>query len=336
MLRPVYRLRLGDQVVDTTDAPRASTVVELVVCLDMDTPADRLTLVLARVGELRPERGEEMVVELGWSGEPPAKVMTGTVLAVETGLVHTRVVGHSAAEALLHTFADETFKAKTAGAMARDLAGRAGVGVARAEEGIHFPAYVVDGRRSVYHHLRDLAELSGFDLWLDSDGELVFGAFSAGASNHGLAYGQDLVELDGREARSPVGTVEAWGESPADGGDASWAWLTKDFAGAMGSAGSGEPVLRLERPVLRTASAAATAAQAAHTALARRTHRGRLLTRGRPQVRLGDSIRLGGAPGGSPDGLYQVRSVTHRLDRRHGFTTTVGFRAVDPSFSFAG
>ena len=70
MLRPVYRLRLGDQVVDTTDAPRASTVVELVVCLDMDTPADRLTLVLARVGELRPERGEEMVVELGWSGEP--------------------------------------------------------------------------------------------------------------------------------------------------------------------------------------------------------------------------------------------------------------------------
>ena len=45
--------------------------------------------------------------------------------------------------------------------------------IARAEDGTDFPAYVIDSRRSAWHHLRDLADLSGFDLWIDRDGKLV-------------------------------------------------------------------------------------------------------------------------------------------------------------------
>ena len=41
MLKPAYKLTLGGQLVDTADEPRASTVVDLEVRLDMDIPADR-------------------------------------------------------------------------------------------------------------------------------------------------------------------------------------------------------------------------------------------------------------------------------------------------------
>ncbi len=331
MLTPAYKLTLGDQIVDTTDEPRASTVVELAVTLDMDTPADSFTLVLGRVGSLMPERDDEAIVELGWAGDGGlVQVMAGTVRTVETGLVNTRVVGHSAAEALLHAFAEETFEAKTAGQMVRELAGRAGVDVARAEDGILFPAYVVDGRRSLYHHLRDLADLAGCDLYLDASGMLVFERLSGDRTAHVFTYAQHLVELEELATPPRAAAVEAWGESAGAGqGEGSWAWLIKDFDGYKGSAGSGEPVLLLERPALRTTAAATTAAQAAHTALARRTVRGRLLASGRPQVRLGDSIRLRDVPAGSPEGVFQVRSVSHHLDKRHGFTTTVGFRNID-------
>ena len=330
MLTPAYKLKLGDQVVDTTDEPRASTVVELTVRLDMDTPADSFTLALGRVGSLEPERDDDTVIELGWAGEGLVRVMAGTVRNVETGLVTSRVVGHSAAEALLHTFVDETFEAKTAGEIARDLAGRAGVDVARAEDGIDFPAYVVDSRRAVYHHLRDLADLSGFDLYVDAGGELVFECFAGGRTAHFFTYAQHPVELEELDAPPRAAAVEAWGESPgASRGEASWAWLTKDFESYKGTAGSGEPVLRLERPVLRTAAAATIAARAAHVGLHRETARGRLFSVGRPRVRLGDSLHLRDAPGGSPDGVFQVRSITHRLDKRHGFTTDVGFRGID-------
>ncbi len=328
MLTPAYKLTLGGQVVDSAGEPRASTVVELGVSLDLDTPADRFTVMLGRVGIPAPAREDAAVIELGYaSGGGLTQVMTGTVVTLEPGLVRIRVAGHSAAEALLHTFADETFESKKAGEIVRELAGRAGVGVARAEDGIEFPAYVVDGRRSLYHHVRELSRLCGFELYVDAAGELVFERFTGGTV-HVFEYARHLLELEGLAAPPPAATIEAWGESPG-GSDESWAWLTKDFSGAKGSAGTGDPVLVLERPALRTAAAAAIAAEAARTAIARRALRGRLKGVGRPEVKLGDSIRLSGAPEATLDGLFQVRSVNHHLDKQAGFTTTVGFRSID-------
>ena len=212
----------------------------------------------------------------------------------------------------------------------RDLADRAGVTVARAEDGIALPAYVVDGRRAVYHHLRELAELSGFDLYLDADGELIFEFFSGGQTAHVFEYAEHLLELETLDTPPAAGEVEAWGESPGAGrGEDSWAWLTKDFGSHKGTAGSGGPALLLEKPVLRTAVAAQTAALAHHTALERRRLRGRLLSPGRPEVQLGDSIRLRGLPDADLDTFFQVRGVTHRLTKRGGFTTVVDFRSLE-------
>jgi hypothetical protein len=45
-------------------------------------------------------------------------------------------------------------------------------------------------------------------------------------------------------------------------------------------------------------------------------------------VKLGDAIRLRGVPDESLNANFQVRSVTHRITKAGGFTTTVGFRAI--------
>jgi phage protein D len=114
------------------------------------------------------------------------------------------------------------------------------------------------------------------------------------------------------------------------GGDNTWAWLTTDFSPSRGKAGSGT-VLLLERPSLRTRDAARTAAGAALTQIQRRTLRGQLVTIGRPEVKLGDAIRLQGMADASLNTFFQVRSVTHRITKLAGFTTTVGFRAIRTS-----
>jgi phage protein D len=330
MLQPAYKLTIGRKIIDTTDEPQASTVVDLTVRLDIDTPADSFALVLGNVGGLKPDREDEAKIELGYADNGGlTQVMVGTVVTIEPNLTTTRVVGYSGAAALLRTFVEQTYETKTAGAIVRDLAEKAGLDVATADDGITFPAYVIDGRRSVYNHIQDLATLGGLDLYVNADGELVFEKFVGGKAVHVFEHAKHIVALDVMRTPPLAGRVEAWGESPTGSqGDEAWPWLTKDFSSSKGTAGTGNPVFLLERPALRTTNAARTAAEAALTTIQRRTLRGRLLTIGRPEVKLGDAIQLRGMPDDSLNQNFQVRSVTHRITKLGGFTTTVGFRAI--------
>src|SRR5207253_6333200 len=136
------------------------------VALSMEVPADSFTLVLGQVGGLKPAVADSATVELGYADDGSlTKVMTGSVVAMEPDLLTSQVTGYGAASLVLATFVEYTFEGKTAGEIVRDLAGRAGVKVASADDGITFPAYVVDGRRSAYVHIHDLAELSGLDFY---------------------------------------------------------------------------------------------------------------------------------------------------------------------------
>jgi phage protein D len=332
MLTPAYRLTFGSSTIDTTDEPRASTVVDLTVSLDLDAPADAATLVLGQVGTFRPAEGDEAVVGLGYAGEGESveTVLTGAVSRVEPGLVTNRVSITGAMGPLLTTFVDETFEERSAGAILRDLAERAGVQVAEAENGIDFPAYVIDGRRSAAHHARELASLSGLDLWADPEGRLVMKRWAGGRTVHVLEYGRDLLAVEAHRAPPRYGRAEAWGESPtgAEGSDA-WGWLTPDFRSSRGTAGSGGSLLLLEHAALRTRDAARTAAEAALAESRRRAFHGRLRIVGRPGVRLGDAVRLSRMPDSSLDRSWQVRSVTHRITKAGGFTTEVAFRSDD-------
>ena len=317
------------KVIDTKDEPKASTITDLTVSLDLDTPADTFTLVMGQVGSFRMERGSEVTIELGYADQDElTQVMKGTVITAEPGLTTARIIGHAAGP-LLRNFANETYEGSNAGAIVSDLADQAGMEVETVEDGIDFPAYVIDGRRSFYHHMRDLADLCGFDLYINPEGKLVFEKFTGGKTVHVFEFAKHIVEL-GVQRSAPPGQVEAWGESPTGSqGEDAWPWLVKDFSDSRGVAGSGGRLILLERSALRTAEAARSAAEALLNSLQCRSLRGRLKTTGRPQVKLGDAIRLSEMPDESLNANFQVRSVTHRINKREGFTTTIGFRAIE-------
>ena len=243
MLTPAYKLTIGQRIVDTTDEPKASTVVDLEVKLDLDTPADSFALVMGNVGRFRPKRDDETKIELGYADDSGfTQVMTGKIVTVEPNLTTTRVVGYSAGAAALRTTTEQTYESKTAGAIIRDLAGKADVEVATAEDGIKFPAYVVDGRRSVFHHMQELAALCGFDLYINAEGKLVFEKFVGGKTVHVFEFAKHIVALDALRTPPIANSVQAWGESPTgSAGDDASAWLTTDFSGSKGVAGSGAP-----------------------------------------------------------------------------------------------
>src|SRR5262249_22245234 len=228
MLRPAYRIVIGDHVVDTTSEPKAGAAVEIVVRLDLDAPVDGFTLVQGQVGGLSAAPGDDASIDLGYADDDAGlvRVITGTVVDVEPGLESKRTSGLSRGRALLRTFVDRTFEDTTAGDIVRDLAGRAGVDVERAEDGLQFPAYVVDGRRDAVRHIRDLGYLSGFDSYLTPEGKLVFEPLTGNRTVHVLAYGEHVLSAGLARTEPRAGTVQTWGESAGSGGDEAWAWLT--------------------------------------------------------------------------------------------------------------
>lgn len=215
MLTPAYKLTLGRKLINTTDEPKASTVVDLTVALDMDTPADEFRLVLGNVGRFRPAREDEAKIELGYADNGSlTQVMAGDVIRVEPNLTTIQVAGHSAADKLLRTLVEQTYENKTAGAIVRDLADKAEVDVQTAENGINFPAYVIDGRRSVEQHMRDLAGLCGFDLYINADGRLVFAKFIGGKTVHVFEFAKHIIELEAEKSNPRAGRVEAFWREP--------------------------------------------------------------------------------------------------------------------------
>ena len=328
LLNPAYKLTIGDKIVDTTDEPQASTVVSLTVELDMATPADSFTLLLGQVGGFQPQRDDDAKIELGFEDEL-TQVMVGRVVTADNNLTSRRVIGHGAARLLLAANTAETLLDVTAGQIVARLAERAGVPTARVEDGIRFPAYVLDGRRNLYRHLHDLADLCGFDLYIDSAGKLVFAPFRSGNAVHIFEFGKQIIELE-MEQRPPLaGQVQVFGESAGAGqGTNSWAWLTKSFSSLRGQGGEEQPVLLLEQAVARTGEAAQTAAEAAFTRLERQRLRGTLLSTGQPKVKLGDAIEVRGVAEASFNGTFQVRRVRHAIDKTRGFTTRIGFRSL--------
>jgi hypothetical protein len=56
--------------------------------------------------------------------------------------------------------------------------------------------------------------------------------------------------------------------------------------------------------------------------------RGRVVTWGSPQIKLGDAVHLSNVPDNPADRPVQVRSVTHRIDKRRGFTSAIEFQSA--------
>ena len=335
-LRPTFTLTIGS-LSSSTDNPVAAPGT-LLVDRDMDVPADALRVHLrerAGIGV-----GDAVTLGLGHDGEEET-VFTGAVEAVRPAISGVEVRALGKTHDLLNLRTSTTYVNQSAGSIARDLIGQAGLSTGTVDDGPVLPRYAVDRPLSGYRHLKELADRLGYELYADRDGNLMFhplgpaanldalgGALGAavggllGAGGESYAFGQQLLSAATGSRDVAWGTVEVGGESPISRqGDTTEHWLTTDDADYMGSAGDGEPALLVRDPVARTKDLADRFA-AGRLAVAARSARGVSITvLGRPQVDLGHTVAVADVPDETVNGSGYVRAIRHRFSDEAGFVT---------------
>ncbi len=128
---------------------------------------------------------------------------------------------------LLNLRTSATYVNQSAGSIARDLIGQAGLSAGTIDDGPVLPRYVVDRALSGYRHLKELADRLGYELYADRDGNIMFhplgpaanldalgGALGAvagaaggllGPGGESYAFGQQLLSAATGSSRRRVG-----------------------------------------------------------------------------------------------------------------------------------
>ncbi len=322
-LNPDYRIQLGSKTIEPSTEPDAGPV-RITIDLNMDVPADQCEVVLGHIPEAKYEKGENISVNLGYE-DSLSLVFTGTVDSVTPSITTIKIKGLCDATKLLALRIDKTYEKQKAGAIVSDVCSQAGVTVGETQDGIEFPAFVIDSQKNGYDHMRDLAEKCGFDIYFTPDNKLVFKEFAKSSADHTVEYGKDLINVEFAKKEQPVEKVEVFGESPVGSkGEKTWHWLTKSFESFKGEAGSGMSVL-IEDSSIKNKDAAATRAQARLEALNRRMLTGAAVVLGKPEIKLGDAIEVVNMPESPSNGVLKVCSVSHKLSKEKGFVTSVLF-----------
>ena len=347
-MRPSYELRVGP--LSATDGAPTAGPLAVVVDRDVDVPLDLARLRLADRSGI--DVGDPCTVSLGLD-DTAEQVFDGRVVEIRPDITGTCVVAVGALRALADLHVATTYKDSTLGAVARDLAGQAGVTVGEVAEGSRLPWFVVDPGRDALTHLRALAARFGADVFADRNGSLVVrslpGAGSAGlgggpgsglpgdlgGGSGEVRIGADVFAARGVHRPPSWDVITVGGESPASTRGADTApWLVPDADAPSAQQGSGDRRLVVLEPLARTTDLARDVAAGTLAFGARLARVLEVVVPGRAAVDLGDEVTVGTAGGPSPDGLLQgtghVRRLCHRLDVRTGFTTRIGMAFPAP------
>jgi phage protein D len=318
--RPAFEVAFGGGSAD--DWARALESVSVEAGLAPAVDAAEVVLA-ARDDAPSPALDDVGHVSLGFEDDGAVAVFAGVVRTVHRTVGgKTRAVASNGGAALAAFRLDQGYERQSAGAVVRELAGKAGVDVGSVDDGPDLPYYVVDGRRSAWEHVARLASLAGFEAWIDADGSLRFGPLQAGEPVQTFTYGQDVIELDALEAPPSAGAVTVVGEGAAGSkGSDAWSWNLKDVSPLKGTAGSGDPALVVQLGAVRSADAATAAAEgiAARAKLGGLT--ARLLAPGAPKAAVGTTVAVASAPDETLNGSWLVRGARHRLVKARGYTT---------------
>ncbi|HWI65764.1 MAG TPA: hypothetical protein VNT75_28390, partial [Symbiobacteriaceae bacterium] len=219
----------------------------------------------------------------------------------------------------------KAYKQTTAGSVVQDLLSGAGAAPGPVEPGVSLPFYALDGSRSAFHHIHELALASGCDAYVGADNRLVFARWTGGTGTPvPFLYGDTIMALETDRAETTPAGAQVAGEGAAGTkGAGKWHWLVKDQSLVQGKAGSGARLL--VAPSLRSAEAAQSLASSVTGLAARRAVSGTLRAVGSPSATLGKAIAVAGTPGGALDGIYQIRRVRHWLSAETGFITEIDF-----------
>jgi hypothetical protein len=314
-----YQITLGTT---TYESGRSSRLLDLRCDANLAVPVNRCTVVMAAPLDSEIAPADAVSVRLGY-GDQTTLVFTGRVHRVDWGLEQVVIEARSQFTVLTHARFNLLYEKSTAGDIVQNIAKtRLKLAVQTVSNGIKFPSYAIGDHQTAYAHLHHLAVQCGVDLYATAADKLVFAPYKASSAPK-FTYGVDLLRYTRAAPAPPVQGVEIYGESPASQGQGEDAtsWLTKNEVKGTAGKSSGTLCRQFEA----TARTQATASTIAKAILARQTpkHRGSLQGLGNAQVQLGQSVALAGLPTAAHNGTFKAIAVAHRLNRQHGFWTTV-------------
>jgi len=260
------------------------------------------------------------------AGDQSSTIMTADVQSIRSSFGVTEIYGTTGMQKLSATRVNQVYSNQTLNQIVSDLANQAGVSTGNIENGSTYPYFVVHESKSVWRHIRQLAEVEGFDVYFDSSDQLNVSDFQKTSADHTFYFGIDILGLELLNVDAPVTHVMAYGESPSSSqGTDSWPWIAKDLSSYRGEAGQGGRLLALEDRALRTKEAAGKFATAKLGAIKDHSALGRLKLMGAPQVNPWDSFEVKSAKQPELNGLFKITSVRHVYSKSEGYLTYVVF-----------
>lgn len=312
---PSYELQLGDLTVDPS---QNDDLVELHAQVSLDAPVDSLGIIVRRTADMsKLKNGDPVTVKLGYDKDLQ-ELFAGEIGTVELGFSNARIIGLSPVVKLLRLRLNQVYLNQTAGEIVKDLCDKSQVSPGDIEDGVTLPSFAISHEVPAYEYARDLAEKSGFDIYVTPENKLSFKNYSP-AQVHDLQFGLDILGVDVARLSSPA-RIRVFGESPSSkkGSDTSH-WLTKDDI--EGSAGDGASIPYSDF----TIKDKDTANSVAKSWLAQAKQSVHLQVRivGNADLKLGDAVSLKGFDQDLLQGEFKIRSLDHSLDKHSGFTTRV-------------
>lgn len=331
MAAPSFTIRVGKWT--AASDPRQCDAELMHLCCELAIGGGRCAIELGAAEA--PAVGDEVTVSLS-AGAGATQVFAGKIdqLRIGSSTLQISAVDSLATLARLHI--ESAFEETSAGAIVKDVLGRAGLTPGQIDEGPTFPRYLMHrGPRALAHLLR-LAELCGTALFADGDAAVHFRAPTEGPADHTFRYREHVLALDLLTPAPAHDGVVVYGEGAASKAGAERAHvLVADLESVRGEAGeTGPSALHVNDGAVRTGEAAASLAAARLTIIESRALRGSLTVLPAPEVRLGDRIGIDGLPREHPatsvlssGTALRARSVRYTLSLRGGmgFTTRIGF-----------
>jgi phage protein D len=328
MFLPAYKVIISTKIIDSNQTSSIGAMVSISTTASMAASAGVATIIFGQNMQQAIQKGDPVSIELGY-GNQTTKVMEGTVENIKPNIETIVVTAYTPVQRLLALRLNQIYENQTAGAIVSDLASQVSIDTEKVEDGIHFPFYVIDDRQNAYEYLHDIAEKCGYDLYLNRDNKLIFKGFQRSSAAHALSYGKNIIRLKHFDGEPDYRNVVVRGESPASSqGTETSHWLTKSFEGFKGSTGADGPVLLVQDATIRTKEAADASAQGRKQIIERGKRQGIAETLGNPNIAIGDIMEINDVPQVNLNGVFQVRGVTHTLNKSTGFKTKISFWGV--------
>ncbi|MGD2088503.1 MAG: hypothetical protein PVH61_20165 [Candidatus Aminicenantes bacterium] len=325
MYNPVYKIKVGSVDIDSSQPGTMGPVIRISTLASMTPAAGTVTIILAQGNGQNVQKDDPVSIELGYDDQT-VTVMKGTVQYIKPGFETLKIIAYTPVQKLLDLRLNQTYENQSAGDIVSDLAGQVNMDTQTVENGIQFPFYVIDDRKNGWEHLHDIAQKCGFDLYLTPDSKLVFKEFKNSSAAFTLTYGKTIISLIHSDMPQDFKSVTVRGESPASSqGSSTSHWLTKSFENFKGSTGTETPELSIQDAVVRTKEAADASAKGRMNIIQRKKHQGMVDIIGNANIKLGDIFEIKQAPQSDLNGLFQVRAVSHTMNKKAGFKTRIHF-----------